>query len=689
MFHGFHRVLPCLLLVAGWVQGLAAGWNPIPAETWAIREDAARGHRDAVVLEKRTIFSNNQIETVYRVRVFSEAGKRAAELVRFSRDCHHISGRTVYPDGRFIEYSQVRDFQPVAAAPAWEEAAEPRIMPKGVTADCIVEVRWQESTWKKYSSPLPRRLGSFAEWELGGPYATLSETLELVEAFKWRTNLLPGRLLKPEVTLAGGYRIIRFTNLPAIETVPFSLPPLVDRPRFQVFDLPKVLYERAVKGIDDFWKAVMIVPLPKLITRDRIGTGSDRTMNTSRVFKDLDPSVRDSFVGFVRKGSAYRALARELLEGLPTAPQARAQALLRRLAARVVNSREVTFEEDENEREDMEEQDRIRTGPENIEEAVRTGRTNAKGMQILCFQLLKEAGLRPSLALLVNRQVRLFNYNAPIAWQFTDRLLGVEEPGKDTLWLDPARKYLPPGVVHPGLQGAEGLLVDTDAWTFRKFQLPFQPADAQRRRFEYQATLGAAGTAYRVQASFGGFSACEKGLRYLKLEHREWEPATRRDFEQAAPGLVVAHVEVLNANPAQGPVVWTIEGSQPLAAVARRSIDPFPGLPPVLKVQEALPLQRTTPIVLPSNALLEATCTLLVPAGSRLVEVPAFQRSNGFGSVAWTLAVRSSGGQVQATVRYLVQVNAVMAFPQAYDELKTFLDWIQEAEHRTVQVEKD
>jgi hypothetical protein len=40
-------------------------------------------------------------------------------------------------------------------------------------------------------------------------------------------------------------------------------------------------------------------------------------------------------------------------------------------------------------------------------------------------------------------------------------------------------------------------------------------------------------------------------------------------------------------------------------------------------------------------------------------------------------------------VRYLVQVNAVMAFPQAYDELKTFLDWIQEAEHRTVQVEKD
>jgi hypothetical protein len=641
------------------------------------------------VLEKRTVFSNNQIETVYRVRVFSEAGKRAAEVARFSRDCHHISGRTVYPDGSSIEYGQARDFQPVAAAPAWEEAAEPRVMPKGVTADCIVEVRWQESSWKKYSSPLPRRLGSFAEWELGGPYATLSETLELVEAFKWRTNLLPGRLVKPEVTQADGYRIIRFTNLPAIETPPFSLAPLLDRPRFQVFDLPKVLFERAARGIDDFWKGVMIVPIPKLITRDRIGTGSDRTMNTSRVFKDLDPSVRDSFVDFVRKGSAYRALARELLEGLPTTPQEKAQALLRRLAARVVNSREVSFEEDENERQDMEEQDRIRTGPENIEEAVRTGRTNAKGMQILCFQLLKDAGLKPSLALFANRQVRLFNYNAPIAWQFTDRLLGIEEPGKVTLWLDPARKHLPPGVVHPGLQGAEGLLVDTDAWTFRKFQLPFQPADAQRRRFEYQVTLGGAGPEYRMKASFGGFTACEEGLRYLKLEPREWGPATRRDFQQAAPGLVVATAEVLNANPAQGPVVWTVEGSQSLAQVVRRSIDPFPGLPSALGARAPLSLQRATPIVLPCNGLLEATCTLQVPAGYRVVEVPAFQRSNGFGSVAWTLSFRRSGEAVQALVQYGVQVNAVVASPQAYGEFKTFLDWLQEAERRTVQVEKD
>jgi hypothetical protein len=93
--------------------------------------------------------------------------------------------------------------------------------------------------------------------------------------------------------------------------------------------------------------------------------------------------------------------------------------------------------------------------------------------------------------------------------------------------------------------------------------------------------------------------------------------------------------------------------------------------------------------VLPCNGLLEATCTLQVPAGYRVVEVPAFQRSNGFGSVSWTLSFRRSGEAVQALVQYVVQVNAAVASPQAYDELKTFLDWLQEAERRTVQVEQD
>lgn len=675
------RILPVLLWATLGLPGLGSEWKPIPPEVWSIREDAAKGYRDAVVLEKRTIFANNLIETIFRVRVFSEAGMRAAELARFSRDCHHISGRTVYPDGRVIEYDRIQDFAPVAAGGGPEEESEPRVLPKGVTADCIVEVRWQESTWKKYSSPLPRRLGSFAEWELGGPYATLSETLELVEAFKWRTNLLPGRFGRPELAQADGYRIIRYRNLPAIEAPPFSLPPLLERPRFQVFDLPKVLYDRAVKGIDEFWKGAMIVPIPKLITRDRIGTGSDRTMNTSRVFKDLGPSVKDSFVDFVRKGSAYTTMAKELLAGLPEPPQARARELLRRLATKVTNSREVLFEEEE--REDMEEQDRIRTGPENIEEVVKARRTDSKGMQILCFQLLKDAGLRPKLALLANRQVRLFNYNAPIAWQFTDRLLGIEEPGQSTLWLDPARTLLPPGVIHPDLQGTDGLIVDTDSWVCQPFRMPLQTAATNQRRFDYQLSLEEDRVSFRLETAFLGFPRYEEGLRYLKLDPRDQGRELQGRLQQAEPGLTVTRADVKPPASTGGPLSWVAEGRL-AAAGTSGSIRPFPGMPSALPVPEALPAQRTTPLAPPCGSLQAATSTFLIPPGSTVAELPAFRRSNRFGSVDWTLSTRRAGEQVRVTVACEVRVNAEVAPAQAYDEFRTFLGWIGEAEGKIV-----
>ena len=431
-------------------------------ELWSLREDRAKGQTGAVVLEKRTIFSNLQIETVLRVRIFNEAGRDAARVPSFSPDCHHLDGRISYPDGRSVACVTPADF---VAVPAAAEDETRRVLPKGVTGDCLLELRWQESSWRLYSSPLPRRLGSFGEWPIGGPFATLSETIELVEGFKWRTHLLPGRFGPPQVSQKGGYRILTFSNLPATAPGPGVDPVL---PRFQVFDLPKLLFERAAKSMDEFWKAVLTVPIPLLITRDRHAFGSDGSQNASRVFKDFSPSVQDSFVNFVSRGGAYKALSSELRAGLPELPQARALELLRRLQGRVLNSRAVTFEEPE--RADLEEQDRVRNGPENLEAAARTGRTNGKGMQILCFQLLKEAGLQPSLALLARPWVRRFDYQAPIAWQFTDILLGIAEPGHEPLWLDPAHG----AGVSPELQGAEGLLVDTGTWAFQRFHLPAQ-----------------------------------------------------------------------------------------------------------------------------------------------------------------------------------------------------------------------
>lgn len=649
--------------------GADSGWKPLDKNVWLMQAIPAKGIRDAVVLEKRTIFSNNSIETVLQVRILSEAGRRAVELPRFSPDCHHISGRTSYPDGRSIEYDRAKDFSTVPSSRGEDETA--RVMPKGVTADCVVEVRWQESTWKKYSAGLPRRLGSFGEWELGGAFATLSESVEVVDGFKWRTHLNPGQSHKPESYQAGSYRVIRFQNLPAYEAAPFCLPPLVDRPRFQVFDLPKVYFERAAQGMDAFWKAAMIVPIPKIITRDRIGTGSDRTMNTSRVFKDLDPSVKDSFVDFVRKGAAYKDLAKVVLADLPSAPQARGQVLLARLQERMSCGRDRAF--DEEEREDMEEIDRIRTGPENLEDAVKAKRITEKGMQILCFNLLRDAGLKPKLALLANRQERLFNHQAPIAWQFTDRLLGIDEPGKSTLWLDPVRRNLAPGEVHPDLQGGEGLLVDTDTWEPLRFQMPIQAAVMNHRHFDYRHIRGEQGDQFSLKAHFKGASARD-------ALQRSGRGVALRAALGTQPGLSISRAEANSERSVGAGLDWEIEGLMK----AKHDLSPFPGMPSALPV-EALPETRSLPIVMPGNALHEAVATLKIPRGFRVREGQGLHQANPFGSVDWKLSLQRVGDEDVVTVRYVVRLNAMTAPPQVYGELKALLGWIRRAEALSVQ----
>jgi len=670
---GFRLSLSIFAVLTMDAAGSDPAWEPLPANVWLMQAAPTQGIRDAVVLEKRTIFSNNAIETVLRVRVLSEAGRRAVELPRFSADCHHISGRTSYPDGRSVEYDRAKDFHAVASSASSEEESA-RVMPKGVTANCVVEVRWQESTWKKYSAALPRRLGSFAQWELGGPFFTLSESLEVVDGFKWRTYLNPGSMQKPQITQQGPYRIIRFQNLPAFDTPPYCLPPLVDRPRFQVFDLPKVYFERAAQSIEEFWKAAMIVPIPKLITRDRIGTGSDRTMNTSRVFKDLDPSVKDSFVDFVHKGSAYKELVKAVLTDLPTSAQARGQQIVTRLQERLSCGRERAFDEDE--REDMEEIDRLRSGPENLEEAVKAKRITEKGMQILCFQLLREAGLKPRLALLVDRQERLFIYPAPIAWQFTDRLLGLDEPGKATLWLDPVRRHLAPGEVHPDLQGAEGLLVDTDTWQAQRFQMPFQGPEMNQRRFDYRLVRDESGDRFSLKAHFQGAAAREALQRFGR-------GSTFKGTLEAQTGGSLSQAEAKAERSVGAGLDWELGGP----TKAKAELLPFPAMPSALEV-EALPETRTLPIVMPVNARHEAVAILAVPSGFRVQPASGLHQANRFGSVDWSLSTQRVGNQDQITVTYVVQLKAVTAPAQAYAELQALLAWVRHAEALTVKFEK-
>ena len=89
------------------VPAFAGGdWPPIPPEIWAIKE----GPKGAVVIEERFRFQLMEMETVYRVRIFSEEGRGAAALPDLPKNALGIKGRTAYPDGREITFDSRKDF---------------------------------------------------------------------------------------------------------------------------------------------------------------------------------------------------------------------------------------------------------------------------------------------------------------------------------------------------------------------------------------------------------------------------------------------------------------------------------------------------------------------------------------------------------------------------------------------------
>lgn len=87
-------------------------WAKIPPEVWAMKEDPAKGINGAVVLEDHIILRNTLTEYVYRVRILSEKGRRAAHLPAFSKYAYNIEGHTIYPDGHEVSFNKDKDFAP-------------------------------------------------------------------------------------------------------------------------------------------------------------------------------------------------------------------------------------------------------------------------------------------------------------------------------------------------------------------------------------------------------------------------------------------------------------------------------------------------------------------------------------------------------------------------------------------------
>lgn len=138
------------MLATGADAGSDFKWEPMTDADWAVKEDQARGIRDAVVIFEKTVEDDEEMlskrcyYSVYsRIRILSAEGRQRGDVVlpyvRKQHEIKEIRGRTVNRDGKVfpLEESKVYDKETVSSEGA--KLKRKAFSLPAVSEDCIVE----------------------------------------------------------------------------------------------------------------------------------------------------------------------------------------------------------------------------------------------------------------------------------------------------------------------------------------------------------------------------------------------------------------------------------------------------------------------------------------------------------------------------------------------------------------------
>lgn len=658
----FLLALPALCSVLA-----AGGWTPIPPEVWALKEEPARGIVGAEIVEARIEFRNSFIQYNYRVRILSDAGRAAANVLSFSDDVHDIEGRTVYPDGKVVEFNKRSDFQVKEEGAGGLREKITRAVPPGLTGNCVVDLSWQRSSGR--FARLPKAWGLSHEFVLAHPYYTRSFSVDFPPNFEgedtdnfWTYSVSAPASVKVDKQSHGKATTYLIHDIPAMEEIPYTVDAAREVPRLEVFLQRGFMLDYANKSPDAYWKAV-----------------------ATRMYKV-------AFQDDVKKGAAYRAFLKDLQTNpkpLPADPQQAAAEMLRRYQLRMRNLDRLTFEEEaKRPKGEAEALDAMgyRDQVLDLEGEVQRGGAGGEGTSILLFNLMRDQGIPVKVVLAGDRFGTLFNYQLMDAFQSSQGLLVVDSSKGGSLFLDPALRFAAPGLVDPRSQGTMSLVMDPGAdWAVSQVSIPAQPAGFNQTRYVGKLEVKPEGDRFALQMAFGGYPEFSERERLMKLEPKEQQRSVRESLEKNLKGATLSKVEVSPAQDGAAGLRWSAEGSLERESSRRMEVYPFPGLPSPMDIPSHWPEKRAVPVVMDYLETQVAQTTITLPEGYAFGGAPTLNKSNRFGQVVWIAEVKAPGSVV---VTLKVQVSGFSGGPETEPELKEFLGWVSEAAGRSLIVEK-
>lgn len=630
----------------------AEDFTPIPPEAWQIKAEETRG-TGAIVLEKQVLVSNRYVDTILRIRVASEAGKSAVEFGNFGPKTYDITGRTVHPGGAVTPFTK-KDLKDKTVLRVGSSSVERTVLiPPAVTGDCIVDIKWRES--KPYHEPIYYGFGSMDIFNLSGTSPVKTAVVEVPRTMPWAWSMIPGKAGKVAKDERGSSTRFVLSDLPPLEDAPYAIAGNRKPAMLLLWCNPQSLYNSMREGPDAYWNEV-----GKLVLK------------------------RDLEEGFTL-GKTYQALSAELRKDRPAGAQDFAIELARRIAGRIQNLSAPTYlEKAKQTKEDAKKE----VHSKDLRATAERSATDNWGMVCLYFRVLKDEGINPKVALVADRDRWVFNRSLLTYQQFHDVLIGVEEPGKGVIWVDPAWRFASPGLISQDYQGTPALSYDSTTWTASTILLPTQNAAMNQRRSDYALDIAEEEDRFTATIRFSGLQEVQQRRRYMALEPKEQNRLLKERLEKDSPRISLAKAEVLNAiDPGKG-MNLAIEGRIERDSGRRREVEPFPMDPWALWVPDRLEPTRTELIALPHALVQTATSRFTVPKGWTLGRVEPFSERNSFGSVTWELAREAKEGGEACTVQLKVEVVRTIAVASEYPALRAFLGWVREASGRTLVLER-
>jgi len=658
------RSAALLLLIPTMTAALCAEkWPAIPKVVWEMKNNPELAAQGAVVLERKLDFQPFYFEQTLRIRILSQAGVAAAEISDMPPLVLFLDGQVTFPDGRTQAISKREDFlvrKVVSSADG--TINEGVLIPSGVTSDCVLELRWREATARGRANQLrsalgdlgnlPERCGDFWFWTLACAYPTQTCTVQMGKEVAWPMMMLGSQEFPMEQGSNSMGSTFTFHNLPGLPPVAYSSE--INRPS------PKVVLYRPIETMRSL---------------------ESKAPSTTYWQKAVDFYIKAWFEKFVAKSEGYKTFSRELRKDLTGGPRDKARTIAERVAKRIINLDHLLFDEKpafgaRHEQELM--------GVSNLEYTAKYGYADQVAMVKLLFHLLNDEGLQPKVALVADKNRWNANPEVRTPFQFSHTLLGVDEPGQSTLWLDPAGRLVPIGQVPTNYQGTRAVVVDSATWQVRFQDIRFSVPEDNTRSFTFQ--LEALDDQLKVHVDASLLGAPALAVRNLVGGQAPTQRANWFKEHLETRGVTVSTAGISGDLDLAKPLGFTAEGTVPLEAGRLLKFNPFPGMDSGVYLPASLPEQRREAIYMPYRSLQEASSTTHVPKGYVLREPIGVSHSNRWGEVRLTVDQDPATGDLKAALK--IRSTGTYDGPGGYGPLKDFLQWVRAGIHPEITLEK-